>query len=264
MQPLMPGWPLGSWLPQSLDLYPEADALIIAETPECDDPSFLHHSTGVYPNRGLGDACVLAATREVPQRGATNELWKEGYSPRQLAYFGVSGTQSLSERRATSNTFADDHFLETPELDMLRAFISIASRLHCTDRVWSLSSTSVFIEPPPDLQLENIPQNLLPTRAQRTISHYPAIDTLPWPGVRDRLLAVWSIPEAHWLRHPTDGEPCNMLKFWQDGESGSIKIWGPDPAAIDAWEVQEPFFSVWWWALDQISIAASNRRRLAR
>lgn len=263
MSSLTSGWPTGSWTSPLLESELETDALYGIESLDWKAPCLVDDAA--FANTQLvSDAFVSTASADVPATEQLNYSRDQSFSPRRLTYFGVSGAQSLLERRNVNTTFADDHLLDTPEIDMLRAFLSIASRLRCTDRVWSLSSTSVFHDPPPDLRLEDVPHHLLPTRTQQTVLHHPGIDTLPWPGVRNRLLAVWSLPEEHWSRHPSDGESCNMLKLFQGLESGGVKIWGPDPTAIDALEIQQSFFNVWWWALDHTAIAASNKRRLAR
>ena len=104
----------------------------------------------------------------------------------------------------------------------------------------------------------------MPTEAQLALPHHPAIDALPWPAVRNRLIKMYNMPADLWPRHPEDGTKSSFIRFIYDMEDGGVRVTGPDPAKESAWEIEQRFFECWWWALDQAIVANSNLKRVAR
>ena len=151
------------------------------------------------------------------------------------------------------------------ELDILRAATTIASCLSVSHLVFDLTATSPFAAPsscPPPLPA-SLPLNLQPTLLQTTTPHHPIIDVLPWPSVRNRLIAVFSLPPQH--RPPIASSPTALLEFVYDIEDGAegVRIHGSDPLDDKNWEVGEQVLKNWWWAFDRQVLGRSNvlRRR---
>lgn len=162
-------------------------------------------------------------------------------------------------------TFADDFHIAVPELDLLRAAYENSSRMHSTHLLFAgLTAQSVFQTADCSNWMLTLPDNLMPTGTQLTCPHHPAIDILPWPAVRNRLIKMYSMPADLWPRHPSDGTQSSLVRFVYDMEDGGIRVTGPDPAKETAWEIDQTFFENWWWALDQAIVSNSNLKRLAR
>lgn len=75
---------------------------------------------------------------------------------------------------------------------------------------------------------------------------------------------MYSMPADLWPRHPSDGSASSVVRLVYDMEDGDIRISGADPAEEEAWEVEQRFFDIWWWALDQSVVNHTNRKRLMR
>lgn len=162
-------------------------------------------------------------------------------------------------------TFADDFHIAVPELDLLRAAYDNAGRLNSSHLLFAgLTAQSVFQTADCTNWILTLPSNLMPTDAQLTIPHHPAIDILPWPAVRNRLIKMYNMPSDLWPRHPSDGTESSLVRFVYDMEDGGIIVTGADPAKESAWEIDQRFFENWWWALDQAIVANTNLKRLQR
>jgi hypothetical protein len=127
-----------------------------------------------------------------------------------------------------------------------------------------LTAQSVFQTSDCSNWILTLPENLMPTEAQLTVPHHPAIDVLPWPAVRNRLIKVYNMPPDLWPRHPSDDTQSSLVRFIYDMEDGGIRVTGQDPAKESAWEIDQRFFENWWWALDQAIVANTNLKRMAR
>ena len=162
-------------------------------------------------------------------------------------------------------TFADDLNITVPELDLLRAAYQIAGRLQSSHLLFAgLHAKSIFQSSDCSAWVQTLPKNLQPTAAQLTTPHHPIIDVLPWPAVRTRLIRMYSLSSDLWPRHPSDGTECSLVRMVYDMEDGGVRVMGFDPSDDCAWEVEQRFFEVWWWALDHSVINNSNLKRLSR
>lgn len=159
--------------------------------------------------------------------------------------------------------FPDEAHLPMLELNLLRGAMAVAKRLNVDTIIWSLESTSPFYNSP-ELTYTHLPINLRPTAVQLNNPHHPALDILPWPSVRDKLILVFSQPED--LRPPSARGPTGMVDFVYDLEDSAegVRIWGDDPYSDENWEVGEKLFKNWWWALDGRVVNRSNQLRLDR
>lgn len=159
--------------------------------------------------------------------------------------------------------FPDEVNLPMLELNLLRGAMAIAKRLQVDTLVWSLESTSPFYNASASTY-NHLPINLRPTAVQLNNPHHPALDILPWPSVRDRLILVFSQPED--LRPPSARGPTGLVDFVYDLEDPAegVRIWGDDPYSDEYWEVGEKLFKNWWWALDGRVVSRSNQLRYDR
>ncbi|CAI4210628.1 unnamed protein product [Parascedosporium putredinis] len=103
-------------------------------------------------------------------------------------------------------------------------------------RTFSLEATSPFYAgtcPP----TEQLPECWRPTPSQMLVAHHPFIDFLPWPGVRERMLAVMSLPPE--ARPPNASSPLALVEFAYDVEDSreGMRIWGDDVYDPGSWEV---------------------------
>jgi hypothetical protein len=174
-------------------------------------------------------------------------------------------TSQSSTDDVQNATFADDFRIAVTELDLLRAAYENASRMNSSHLLFAgLGAQSVFQTSDCSSWILTLPENLMPTEAQLALPHHPAIDVLPWPAVRNRLIKMYNMPSDLWPRHPEDGTESSFIRFIYDMEDGGVRVTGPDPAKESAWEIEQRFFECWWWALDQAIVANSNLKRLAR
>lgn len=104
---------------------------------------------------------------------------------------------------------------------------------------------SIFI--PPTL---STPKSLTPTPLQLTLPHWPYIDLLPLPALRNKLL------QAHDIIDPRD--------IWQDLANGEVKVWGTQSWDERGWEITEPFARKWWFLMDEEVLGTTNFWRAAR
>jgi hypothetical protein len=77
----------------------------------------------------------------------------------------------------------------------------------------------------------SIPPALKPTWQQKLVPHKPYIDMLPWPLLRDRLLA--------------SQKSINEEEFCRDMCSAEVKIWGSMPGDPTGWEIGPQFTQKW-------------------
>ena len=167
--------------------------------------------------------------------------------------------------RLQNFTFEDSYNLRVLELDLLRGCLAIAKRLNISDTIWSLHETSPFSDPAnAHLTYDELPLNLRPTHAQRTLPHHPVLDVLPWPTARNKLIHVFS--QTPDLRPPGARCPTALMDFVYDVEDSAegVRIWGDDPCDWQNWEIGEKVFEKWWWAFDGEIIKNSNEWRIGR
>ncbi|DAA72558.1 TPA_exp: Uncharacterized protein A8136_6361 [Trichophyton benhamiae CBS 112371] len=193
-----------------------------------------------------------------------------------LANYPQDDTQPLSsalQSFQTSNfTFPDDKILEVPPLTLLRAMLTIATRLKLTEYIWNLAGISPFYTGPTalgadvaqHLDLAGIPRNFHPTPTQRLVPHHAILDLLPWPSARDKLIQVFSLPVQ--FRPPAAADPMGLMGLVYDIEDAGegLRVSGPDPFSPEMWEVGQLVFQRWWWAFEGSIVERSNRLRNER
>ena len=192
-----------------------------------------------------------------------------GFSPSDSSWQGsetipMELNDFLQVDEVLNATFADDFQIAVPELDLLRAAYEIAGRVQSTQLLFDINAQSVFHSSDCSRWISALPRNLQPTRSQLITPHHPLIDILPWPGVRTKLIHMYSLPCELWPRHPSDRTESSLIRLVYDMEDGGIRVTGPDPSEEGAWEIEQRFFDAWWWAMDQSTVCLTNKKRLAR
>ncbi|KAL7948797.1 hypothetical protein V8C42DRAFT_312353 [Trichoderma barbatum] len=162
--------------------------------------------------------------------------------------------QELKLGRHIGRSPSNDHLLCIMQFNVMRAFGTISSIIglspaHLIDdgasSPFSLHKSSLGIMPH-----VRLPNSLAPTALQRSISHHPWFDILPFPQMRDNLLRQ-EFDTGTVGKHQYDAD---SLCHWMVGldtsqkESGLI-LWG-DPWDLASWEVTAEFFHKWGWTLE--------------
>lgn len=192
---------------------------------------------------------------------------------------------------------ADGGVLTFPVLSMIQAFMSIANALDlCNENLWNpnykhvMSATASYPV--------TLPVNLRPIPIQLVVPHHPALDLLPWPTMREKLILMLSLPSKMrpTIAQEDDDDGLNTVGMWsflqpsdsavagqskaitqliqdlddfQDGGGiivhGNSVAWGHGNEFVEeAWEVGESFYRRWWFCLDQRIINQTNKRRKER
>lgn len=139
-----------------------------------------------------------------------------------------------------SDPLSDTHFIVLPSLKVFDAFCRIAVLLdiQCS----YLDGFHVRASP------QSLPPSLAPTANQMLIPHKTFADTLPWPSLRERLLASLAVVDE--------------LEFINDLHS--CRIWGAVPWSPTSWEIGEGLARKWWFLMDDEILATSNFWRAQR
>ncbi|GKT98900.1 hypothetical protein FLAG1_00681 [Fusarium langsethiae] len=164
---------------------------------------------------------------------------------------------------ASTESFPDSYNLPVLQLALLKGVIRIADRLNCKQGLWDLDGNSAFVTgvaTPAAL----LPANWQPTPLQTSVSHHPVFDLLPWPGVRNRVISILSLPDG--LRPPRARGELACVNFAYDLEDTAegVRIHGEDPYDPGSWELGQIAFEKWWFLFDNTIINTSNRWRRAR
>ncbi|KAI1877570.1 hypothetical protein JX265_003578 [Neoarthrinium moseri] len=175
-----------------------------------------------------------------------------------------STTSGIVDSTQISWTFPDSYLLPMPELKLLQAFLRIASCLQCEASMWDLNAISPFNDPTLSPMPTMMATSWAPTESQRTVVHHPLFDFLPWPSARDRLIAIFSMPDE--FRPAEASGPLALVKFAYDMEDSAegMRIWGSSPCDTSGWEVGQVLFERWWFIFDRQIIEQSNRWRNLR
>jgi hypothetical protein len=193
--------------------------------------------------------------------GASNGITTDFSGPDLTTFLDTS---SFSTSPATSTeTFPDSYNLPVLQLTLLKGILRIADRLNCKQGLWDLDGNSAFVTgvaTPAAL----LPANWQPTPLQASLPHHPVFDLLPWPGVRDRVISILSLPDE--LRPPRAQGALACVNFAYDLEDTAegIRIHGEDPYDPGSWELGQIAFERWWFLFDNTIINTSNRWRRAR
>ncbi|KAL7933678.1 hypothetical protein V8C35DRAFT_303573 [Trichoderma chlorosporum] len=164
---------------------------------------------------------------------------------------------------SSDSSFADSYLLPVHELTLLRAVVRIAERIDCRQQIWNLEAVSPFSQGNATPS-EQLPVAWKPTASQLLVPHHPLLDFLPWPGVRDRVIHIFSMPDE--MRPPNATGPLALVNFAYDFEDNSegVRIYGGDPYDPNSWEVGQVLFERWWFIFDRGVIENSNRWRRLR
>lgn len=98
--------------------------------------------------------------------------------------------------------------------------------------------------------LISVPYPLTPTPLQELVPHYPYVDIIPFPAIRNKILSSMSVINEEQL--------CNDLQY------GAMAVWGVVAWDPLGWEVSEEFMQKWWFLLDDEVIRSSNFWRRQR
>jgi Domain of unknown function (DUF3425) len=156
----------------------------------------------------------------------------------------------------------DSYLLPVNGMTLLRAVVGIATRLGCQS-LWELDANSPFFLGT-GTPADQLPTTWRPTTSQVLIPHHPVMDFLPWPGVRDRIITIMTLPEN--VRPEPAKGPLALLNFAYDFEDNAegARIWGDDPYDAKSWEIGQLLFERWWFIFDREVIEQSNRWRRLR
>ncbi|KAG4422570.1 hypothetical protein IFR04_004339 [Cadophora malorum] len=171
-------------------------------------------------------------------------------------------TSELQRLESSQFTFPDDRAIDVPELQVMKAGLSIAGMLGCAESMWDISAHRVC-----DKSLIStpfLPANLKPTDIQCRIPHHPIFDLLPWPSVRTKFIIVFSQPAN--VRPPMARDPLALMQliYDMDDSAEGLKVSGSDFLSVENWEVGQLFFKHWWWAFDRSVVDTSNALRAKR
>ncbi|CZR69927.1 uncharacterized protein PAC_19828 [Phialocephala subalpina] len=150
----------------------------------------------------------------------------------------------------------DTHFLVLQTTRTLTAMLYNASLLNiaCSE----VRGRSIFV-----VDNAPTPPSLAPVPLQTSFPHWPYVDVIPLPALRNKLL------QAHDLIDPRD--------IWQDLTEGDkvegngegngdmgIKVWGNQSWDERGWEIGRGFATKWWFLMDEEVLSTTNFWRAAR
>lgn len=246
-----------------------------------DDVEEIIRNSGDVGQWDLGQAgsmpFMFTSAESLPNFGITDDTsWSAFTSPNgtiapalldSLSTTSPSSTNPYSMSSSTNSPpndeFPDSYLLPVHELTLLKGFLRIAERLGCTGTLWQIETLSPFnLNTAP--AFETLPEVWRPTSAQIMVPHHPLIDFLPWPSVRDRILAIMSMPSES--RPPAAAGDLWLYNLAYDVEDNAegIRIYGGDPYDPESWEVGQKLFENWWFVFDRKVVERSNKWRKLR
>lgn len=142
-----------------------------------------------------------------------------------------------------SDPCADSLLLPLTRLNTLRATLSNMYTLDITPSMMNDdSSESTFFSAasaPPTTMLKHLPPSLQPTPLQVSRRHHPWFDILPFPALRDTLIARQDEYD--------DLQLCmDMLGLASDDAQVGLLVW-QDPWDPHGWEMTQEFARNWLW-----------------
>lgn len=175
----------------------------------------------------------------------------------------MSRSTSSMSSPPTSPDFPDSYLLPMSDLKVLKGLLRIATRLGSYSVMWDPAANSPFNQGA-GTPAELLPETWRPTATQALVPHHPIMDFLPWPGVRDRIIDLFSLPDA--ARPPAARGPLGLVNFAYDLEDSceGARIWGGDPYDATSWEVGQALFQRWWFVFDRAVVDQSNKWRRLR
>jgi hypothetical protein len=231
------------------EAYDQWDPTFTVSPPLSDIPLLCSaDASGMPPSNDMSSANVeLDLWAGVPQLdGNMNDIFAHSYAEMELSQFH----------------FPDEAHLEVPELEILKTAGEFARLLHCEDTLWSMTALRTL-----DLtsfETDALPAVLRPTPAQRTVLHHPALDVIPWPSVRSKLIYVFNQPPD--LRPPNARDDMALVRFIYDVDDSAegVRVSGADRLDLGNWEVGQLVFQNWWWAFDNQILRNSDVLRARR
>lgn len=234
-----------------------------------DTQSVFGTSTLAPPTQPNYQAIGLLST-PLDRRRPPQSLLLQSKSP-PLQHGGGGG--SSSSLRRTSNTL---QILVTaaslPKLteylrETLKAVISPPAPLSPAAHLSTLQAMTSSLPPP-----------LRPTEKQLMISHNPAIDMLPSPTLRDRLVQAGAGTAQNFLEEVFPGlcgaasagaggggafqTPYSTAR--SDGPFKGIIVWGEDPLNETGWEASQEVLDQWSWLMGSEWVRRANFWRAQR
>lgn len=155
----------------------------------------------------------------------------------------------------------DHQLIVLIQFNALRAAMTNLSILSLQHRMPLECGAAFHIVPYPSAP-KTIPTALRPTAKQLITPHDPWIDMVPFPAMRDNLIALGDgVDEDDFCEDALGG----LYEGYDEIEARGLVVWG-EPWAQDAWEVSEGFARKWARLLvgcDEL-VEATQRYRLAR
>jgi hypothetical protein len=161
----------------------------------------------------------------------------------------------------------------------VRALLANASVLSisCTLPASGRHTPSIFLS-----MFSLTPPSLSPLPLQTSKPHYPYLDLIPIPALRERLLIAHdlvdgmslhvSFPKSTLSVRPFKMSGCSAListfqfagqEMWND-LSSDVRVWGTNPWEESAWEIDERFATKWWFLMGDEVLRGTNVWRGAR
>ncbi|KAF6815454.1 hypothetical protein CSOJ01_03537 [Colletotrichum sojae] len=278
---------------QGDDLEPQVSETNIngthAHTPVSGAVDLVGQPADVLPSNGEGDANAAfsldtaVAWADLSDGTAVSEFICETMCPPSLDLdlsgdTGVTTSTTMSASPSTvdpasllngsspstdSCGFADSYLLPMSDLKVLKGLLRVATRLGSYSVMWDPAANSPF-NLGTGTAAELLPLTWRPTATQVLTPHHPIMDFLPWPGVRDRIISVFNLPDP--ARPPAARGTLGLVNFAYDLEDSAegARIWGADPYDASTWEVGQVLFERWWFLFDRSVIEQSNGWRQAR
>lgn len=210
------------------------------------------------PDTEAGGVCLSDTNQQATLSSAFPVF---GVDPSALSITAAS-TSPSSNSASSDSAPPDSYHLPLNELTILRAIHRISQRLNIQS-FWSLEDISPFTTGTA-APAHTLPAHWRPTPSQLSVPHHPIIDFMPWPGVRERLIAVLALPEE--ARPGAAAGPLALVNFAYDFEDGveGVRIRGEDVYDPESWEVGQVLFERWWFLFDRGIVENSNRLRRLR
>ncbi|KAI0602351.1 hypothetical protein F4775DRAFT_237224 [Biscogniauxia sp. FL1348] len=155
----------------------------------------------------------------------------------------------------------DHKLIVLVQYNVLRALLTNMRILSLLERLPAECAAALYIKdlPPPS---DTVPPSLRYTELQKSVTHDPWIDIIPWPAMRDNLVRLGGAVDQDELCSDIAG---GLYEGFDDVETRGIIIWG-EPWSETGWEVSEGFARKWSFLLKDCDelIRSTNSYRKAR
>ncbi|USP74618.1 hypothetical protein yc1106_01892 [Curvularia clavata] len=157
----------------------------------------------------------------------------------------VSSSSSVdpdSEPSSIVFPLTPDVNIDVPLMPTLRAFMTAASLLNIVSNIFD----PFALHTSPPTPHPSLPPNLHPVRAQILIPHHPALDIIPWPSVREKLICMLHLPSSQRppIARGTRGEAIQRIIDDIDDYSSGWRVHGNTAGwsshhemAEESWEI---------------------------